>query len=802
MNDIDEVRARLDIVEVVGGYVQLKRAGRSYKGLCPFHDEKTPSFIVFPDSGNWRCFGACAVGGDAFDFVMRRENLDFRATLELLARRVGVELEAPTPAAAERKDRRERLFEASAAAAELFHGQLMRSADGEPARAYLRERGFGIDAAQAFGLGWAPDAWSTLAEQLTGKGFTEDELLAAGLVKARDSGGVYDTFRGRLVFPIHDPRGRPIGFGARTLDPQGIPKYLNSPQSEIFDKSHVLFGLHRAARSIRAEDLAVVVEGYTDVLRAHMAGFENVVASLGTAITEHQLRALKRYTHTMVLALDADAAGQAATLRGLEVAREAAAGGVVPVPTGRGRVHYAQRTDVELRVVSMPAGKDPDEVIRDGPANWRKLVTHARPVMDYLFGALTEDLDLSSPSGKTAAAERLLPPIAEIGDPVARSAWLAQLAQLIQVDERALGERLSVLVREQQRRPRPRVADTEPGPSPGSGLTVGSDRGGGSASGPRIPSRRSSKDRPPAGGLRRRPSAAGTGAIELGPPGRPSEASAGPDGDLPDWVTAEVPLDARASELPPDATELELDLAGLDPAGSDRTGRAADAGDPASDPASDPTSDPAPTRSGPDRPAGQRSAADAEDALDREPGSYLAGPRANNDRLVAWILGQLLVDPRRLAALSQRLQRDQQAPLGPQDFGDSFQRDLMTAIAYAAGGGAPPDAPAEHQLEALPEPLASYAVELRERGLAGLPMEEAARIESLHVSCLRLRKRELERALPGLRYLMLEADAEAQLDYMAKVSALTQRLIALTRLIVPLGEREVGKIDGAVKRDG
>ncbi|MBW2464874.1 MAG: DNA primase, partial [Deltaproteobacteria bacterium] len=384
MSGIDEVRDRLDIVEVVGDYVQLKRSGRSYKGLCPFHDEKTPSFIVFPDSGNWRCFGACAVGGDAFDFVMRLENLDFRGALEHLARRYGVVLEPPTPAAAERKSHRDRLLEATAAAAEFFHAQLMRTPAAEPARDYLRQRDFGIDTAQSFGLGWAPDEWSALATHLNGKGFNESELLDAGLVKARDSGGVYDAFRGRIVFPIHDTRGRPIGFGARTLDPEGVPKYLNSSQSEIFDKSHVLYGLHRAVRAMRSEDAAVVVEGYTDVVRAHMAGFENVVASLGTAITEHQLRALKRYTHTMVLALDADAAGQAATLRGLEVAREAAAGGVVPVPTGRG-MHYAQRVDVDLRVVSMPAGKDPDDVIRDGPANWRKLVTGARPVMDYLF---------------------------------------------------------------------------------------------------------------------------------------------------------------------------------------------------------------------------------------------------------------------------------------------------------------------------------------------------------------------------------------------------------------------------------
>jgi DNA primase len=444
MSAVDEVRERSDIVAIVGDYVALKKAGRTFKALCPFHDERTPSFVVFPDRGTWRCFGACADGGDVFSFVMRAEKLDFRGALELLARRAGVVLEPPTPAQAERAERSDRLRSLVAAAESFFHRRLAEAPDAEAARAYLHGRGFDGSAAARFGLGWAPAQWSALVDALRAAGAADEDLVAAGLARVRDGGGLYDYFRGRVVFPIRDARGRAIGFGARTLDPEGVPKYLNSPQSDVFDKSRVLFGIERAAAAARAEGTVVVVEGYTDVLQAHLAGFENVVASLGTALTEHQLGQLKRHAGVIVLALDADAAGRAATLRGLDVAREAllADGELQPVPMASGLVRYVHRLEVELRVATLPAGKDPDDVVREDPAAWPAIVSAAKPLMDYLFEVHTADLDLADPSGKLLAADRLMPLVAELPDPVARAAWVGRLADLTRIDEHVLAGRL------------------------------------------------------------------------------------------------------------------------------------------------------------------------------------------------------------------------------------------------------------------------------------------------------------------------------------------------------------------------
>ena len=442
MTTVDDVRDRLDVVEIVGEHVTLKRSGRSYKGLCPFHDEKTPSFVVFPESGAWRCFGACATGGDVFDFVMRIENLGFRDALEQLARRAGVDLDPPSPHVAQRQEKRTRLKAAVAAASAFYVERLHTDPDAAEAREYLTRRGFGTEIAKAAGLGWSPDEWRRAGDHLHTLGFEDDELIAAGLARPREGGGAYDAFRGRLMFPISDVRGDAIGFGARTLDPDGVPKYLNSPQGELFDKSRVLYGLDRARHSIRRIGAAVVVEGYTDVVRAHAAGFENVVASLGTALTEHHVMLLKRFAPRIILALDADAAGQAATKRGLDVATEAAAGDLVPIVTAHG-LRYEQRLDVELLVATLPAGRDPDDVIRENPDEWASAIEGARPVMEYLFIVLTADLDLDDPTGKLEAVERLMPSISEVTDPVARAAWVARLADLVRIDERAIAARLS-----------------------------------------------------------------------------------------------------------------------------------------------------------------------------------------------------------------------------------------------------------------------------------------------------------------------------------------------------------------------
>jgi DNA primase len=482
MSVIDDVRDRLDIVDVVGSYVELKKAGRSFKACCPFHAEKTPSFIVNPDRGSWHCFGACGTGGDVFSFVMRAENTDFRGALELLARRAGVDLAPPSPQAEVQEQHKARLHEAMAAAAAFYHRLLLRSPEAEAARSYLKGRAFTADVARQFELGWAPAGWSALSDHLLAQGFGADELVAAGLARARDSGGVYDYFRGRLTIPIRDPRGKAIGFGARTLDPEGQPKYLNSPQTELFDKSQTLFALDKAGRTIRELGEAVVVEGYTDVIRAHAAACTNVVASLGTALTAQHVQALKRRAKRVVLALDADPAGQAATLRGLAMAQEALAGDEVrPVPTAEGLVRYVHQLDVDLRVATLPAGQDPDD-------QWRALIAAAQPVMSFLIEAVARDVDLTSPIGKSEAVDRLLPFLREIPDPVLRSAWVAEVARVVRVDERGIENRLATA--KPARRPRRPVARP---PAPAAGTPTASPAGA-------TPSAPSAADGPPDAG--------------------------------------------------------------------------------------------------------------------------------------------------------------------------------------------------------------------------------------------------------------------------------------------------------------
>jgi DNA primase len=442
MSAIDEVRDRTDIVQLVSEYVPVKKQGRSVKALCPFHAEKTPSFVLYPDEGRWHCFGACGTGGDVFEFVMRVENLDFRGALEHLARRAGVVLEPPSAAKEAQADRRDTL-RAVLEAAQSFFAQALQAPAGEPAREYLAARGFEAPVVEAFGLGWAPDSWNALIDHLRARGYADPLLEEAGLARPSERGGLYSLFRGRLVIPIRDRRGRAVGFGARTLDPAGQPKYINSPQSPLFDKGRLLYALDRAAGPIRDAGVAVVVEGFTDVIRAHTAGYQNVVASLGTSLTEHHIAVLKRYAPTIVLALDADAAGTRASIRGLDVAREAAGGEVVPVPTAQGWIRYEHRLEVEMRVATLPAGADPDDFLRATPDAWPALIAGAKPIVGFLIDALTEDLDVNSPGGKTEAARRLLPVIGAVPDTVSRAAWISELADKIRVDARALVAQLA-----------------------------------------------------------------------------------------------------------------------------------------------------------------------------------------------------------------------------------------------------------------------------------------------------------------------------------------------------------------------
>ncbi len=457
MSVVEEIKERLDIVEVISAYVPLRKAGNLYKGLCPFHQEKTPSFVVYPDRGTWHCFGACGAGGDVFSFVMKRDNLDFREALEVLAQKAGVSLAPPSPERSQQQQTIDRLREINQAAAVYFHSQLRHSPQGQIARDYLAGRGLSEATIDGFLLGYAADRWDGLLAHLQSKNYEPADLLAAGLVIEReqpepDRSPYYDRFRHRVMVPIRDVNGHVIGFGARALRSDQRPKYLNTPQTLLFEKSSVLYGLDMARRSIRPRGKAIIVEGYMDVLACHQAGEDNVVASMGTALTEPQIRQLRRYTSTIVLALDADAAGQAATLRGLAQARDALDREWVPVLTATGLVRHEARLAVDLRVMTLPAGKDPDDVVRSDANLWRELVNSAQPVVDYYFELARSELDLSTAQGKSEAVDRLAPLIAEVSDEVKRAHYAQQLARLIQTDERTM-ERL--LLKQRQKTPAP-----------------------------------------------------------------------------------------------------------------------------------------------------------------------------------------------------------------------------------------------------------------------------------------------------------------------------------------------------------
>ena len=426
MSVVDDIKARLDILEVVGQRVPLQRSGRSYKGNCPFHQERTPSFHVFPDRQSWRCFGACATGGDAFSFIMRTENLDFGDAVRELAQRTGVPLQERTSSSEPRVD--PTAYEINEAARAFFQRQLA-STQGADARAYMERRGLDRHAADAFQLGLAPPDGESLRNHLTRAGYSPAQLLAAGLARENADGRQRDLFRGRLMFPIRDADARLAGFGARALD-DAEPKYLNSPQSEVFDKSRTLYAMDRAKDDIRKNG-AVIVEGYMDAIAAHQAGFQNVVASMGTALTEPQVETIRRLTGRVTMALDQDNAGQQATLRSLEsswrILQSRIAGQY------RGATLLTRPELPEIRIAAMPPGQDPDEVIRRSPNEWRRLVDHARPLLEFVISATTATLDPAKPDGKDAVIRNVFPLIAAEQDGPRQDHYFQMLAEKLNV---------------------------------------------------------------------------------------------------------------------------------------------------------------------------------------------------------------------------------------------------------------------------------------------------------------------------------------------------------------------------------
>ena len=445
-----EVKSKLTVVDVVGETVQLKKAGTTLKGLCPFHGEKTPSFIVTPGRETWHCFG-CGEGGDIFSFVMRRDGIAFPEALRRLAQRAGVEIDERTS----REDaHRKRLHDVLDTAFAFYHAVLLNSETGAPALAYLRGRGFADESIERAQLGFAPPDWDALVRTLERKRqIGAPELIEAGLATPRKSGrGVYDRFRGRVLFPIRDATGNATGLGGRILpapppptiatpdpalapapDSDG-PKYLNSPATPLFDKSRTLYPLDRAKAAIRKSGIAVIVEGYTDALMAHQAGFENVVASLGTALTPGQVALLTRYAaKKIVLAYDVDPAGERAGTLGV-TALEALTRQLAATDAG-------VELD-EVRVARLPDGMDPDELIRDAPDAWREAIRTAAPIVDYLIDFHARTADMRTTGGRVRFIDLILPTLRTVRNPVLRDGYLQRLRQVSGVEERVLLESL------------------------------------------------------------------------------------------------------------------------------------------------------------------------------------------------------------------------------------------------------------------------------------------------------------------------------------------------------------------------
>jgi DNA primase len=414
--DVEALRRQADIVQVVGDYTTLKRAGKDFKGLCPFHSERTPSFHVAPGDNFFHCFG-CGASGDLYDFLQRIEGLDFPESVEALARRVGYTLRYEELTAKDRRalGQRTKLVDVTRAALEFFRAQLY-AEDGRVARDYLKERGFGRDDADRFELGYAPNEWDRLSLSLRDAGIRQEDLIETGLSVRNDRGGLRDRFRGRLIFPIHDPGGDVIGFGGRVLpglDYGGFdpPKYLNSAETPLYRKSRVLYGVPQARPDIVRAETVLICEGYTDVMALHQAGFGNAVATCGTAVGVEHLRSVARYADRVVFAFDGDAAGVKAAERAWEAAVELAS------TSGSG-------TALELRVLSLPDGQDPADAARElGADGMRALVDDALPVVPFVLRHRLADADLATEAGRTAALHEALSILKREPDPDLRREW-------------------------------------------------------------------------------------------------------------------------------------------------------------------------------------------------------------------------------------------------------------------------------------------------------------------------------------------------------------------------------------------
>ncbi|MDP4009242.1 MAG: DNA primase [bacterium] len=422
---VEEIKERLDITQVVGEYTQLQKAGGNFRAVCPFHSEKTPSFFVSPARQTWHCFGGCSEGGDIFSFVMKIEGIEFADALRLLARKAGVELSQRGEGGAhkEQETERKRLLEIVELSCKFFEKQLASSQPGKEALSYLKNRGVTEESLGVWRIGYAPDSASSLLTFLQGKGFKGEDVSRAGLL-VRSESKTYDRFRGRIMFPICDTNGQVVGFGGRIFGKKegaDLAKYLNTSNTPLYDKSKVLYGLDKAKIEIRKQNACVLTEGYMDVIMARQAGFQNVVAASGTALTDSHLRVLKRFTGNLITAFDMDDAGDSATRKSVAAAIE---------------------DGFSVRVVQMPQGKDPADVATESPEAFAKLVEGAVSVFDFYFSSALSKWNKGTAEGKKHIANDLLPVIQKIPHRVEQSHWISRLAEELGVRESVIAEEL------------------------------------------------------------------------------------------------------------------------------------------------------------------------------------------------------------------------------------------------------------------------------------------------------------------------------------------------------------------------
>ena len=409
---VEEIKNRLNIVEVIGSYIKLQKAGANYRAICPFHTEKRPSFFVSPARQMWHCFGACAEGGDIFKFVMKIEGVEFAEALKILAQRAGVEIKRISP---KLRVEKERLYEICQLASQFFNKQLESKA-GQKAKKYLLNRGISEESIKKWHLGYAPDVWQGLSDFLVSRGYKREEVLKAGLAVRKEGKDfkTYDRFRARIMFPIFDFNSQIVGFTGRIFgQSKEVAKYVNTPNTPLYDKSRILYGLDKAKTAIRKKDNFILVEGQTDVIMSHQAGIENVVATSGTALTSFQLALLKRYSENLITAFDMDMAGDSATKRGIDL---------------------AQSQGFNIKVIMMP-DKDPAEVVFEAPEKWRELVEQTKSIMDFYFETTFTKYDSKTVEGKKEISKILLPVIKIIPNKIEQSYWLKQIAEKLEIKE-------------------------------------------------------------------------------------------------------------------------------------------------------------------------------------------------------------------------------------------------------------------------------------------------------------------------------------------------------------------------------